>query len=135
MHTVKLDLKRGLVLVDSAPVAVDEKGVLVGYIAKLCSPPIQTDDGCTQYRLLRKINVCGKSANGVVEVGEGRVCAVTFLFDSIEFFDSSVLESKVLKACEKSLNIKFMSNHPSTAFLDCCEGGQVLFFMMLSKAI
>jgi hypothetical protein len=127
MHTVKLDLKHGLVLVDSAPIAVDEQGVLAGSIAKLCSPPIQTDEGRTQYRLSRKASVCGKSADGVIEVGEGRVCAVTFLFDLIEFFESSVLESKVLKACEKSLNLNFMSNHPSTAFLDC-EWGQAIFF-------
>jgi hypothetical protein len=127
MHTVKLDLKHGLVFVDSAPIAVDEKGVLAGSIAKLCSPPIQTDEGRTQYRLLRKASVFGKSADGVIEVGEGRVCAVTFLFDLIEFFESSVLESKVLKACEKSLNLNFMSNHPSTAFLDC-EWGQAIFF-------
>jgi hypothetical protein len=128
MHTVKLDLKHGLVLIDSAPIAVDEKGVLAGSIAKLCSPPLQTDEGRTQYRLLRKASVCGKSADGVIEVGEGRVCAVTFLFDLIEFFESSILESKVLKACEKSLNLNFMSNHPSTAFLDPCEWGQAIFF-------
>lgn len=123
MHAVKLDLKHGLVFVDSAPIAVDEQGVLAGPIAKLCSPPIQTDEGRTQYRLSRKTSVCGKSADGVIEVGEGRVSAVTFLFDLIEFFESSVLESKVLKACEKSLNLNFISNHSSTAFLDSCEWG------------
>ena len=128
MHTVKLDFKRGLVFIDSIPIAVDEKGVLAGSIAKLCSPPIQTDEGRTQYHLLRTVSVCGKSADGVIEVGEGQVWGVTFLFDLIEFFESSVLESKVLKACEKSLNIKFVSSHPSTAFLDSCEWGQATFF-------
>jgi len=128
MHIIKFDLKRGSASIDSAPIAVDEKGVLAGPIAKLCSPPIQTDEGRTQYRLLRKLNVFGKSADGVIEVGEGRVCAVTFLFDLIEFFESSVLESKVLKACDKSLNLNFISNHPSTAFLDSCDWGQAMFF-------
>jgi hypothetical protein len=128
MHIIKFDLKRGSTSVDSTPIAIDEKGVLAGSIAKLCSPPIKTDDGRKQYRLLRKSNVCGKSADGVIEVGEGRVCAVTFLFDLIEFFESSVLDSKVLKACEQSLNIKFTSNHPSTAFLGSCEWGQAIFF-------
>ncbi|MFS2022343.1 hypothetical protein [Massilia sp. CT11-137] len=128
MHTVKLDLKHGLVLVDSAPIKVGKNGVLSGSITKLCSLPIHTDEGRTRYRLLKKAGVCGKSADGVIEVAEGRVCAVTFLFDLIEFFESSVLESKVLKKFEKSLNLNFMSNHPSTAFLDCCEWGQVIFF-------
>lgn len=118
MHIIKFDLKSGLASVDSAPIVVDEKGVLADSIEKLCSPPTQADEGRTQYRLLRKASVCGKSADGVIEVGEGRVCAVTLLFDLIEFFESSVLESKVLKACEKSLNLNFISNHPSTAFLD-----------------
>jgi len=97
MHIIKFDLKHGSASVDSASIAVDEKGVLAGSVAKLCSPPIQTDEGRAQYRLLRKASVCGKSADGVIEVGEGRVCAATFLFDLIEFLESSILESKVLK--------------------------------------
>ncbi|WP_413671986.1 hypothetical protein ACEN9H_21360 [Massilia cellulosiltytica] len=128
MHTIKLDLKQGSVSVDSALIVVDGKGVLAESIAKICSPPVQTDEGRTQYRLLRKTSVCGKSADSVIEVGEGRVCAVTFLFDFIEFFASSVLESKALKACEKSLNLHFISNHPSTACLASCEWGQAIFF-------
>ncbi|MFS2015685.1 hypothetical protein ACEN88_03795 [Massilia sp. CT11-108] len=128
MHTVKLDLKHGLILVDSSSITVDEKGVLAGSIAKLCSPPIQTDEGRTQYRLLKKVSVCGKSADSVIEVGEGKICAVTFLFDLIEFFESSILESKVLKACEKTLNLKFLSNHPSEAFFKSSEWGRATFF-------
>lgn len=128
MHNVKLDLNHGLVFLDSAPIAVDEKGALAGSIAKLCLPPIQTDEGRTQYRLERKASVCGKSADCVIEVEEGRVCTVTFLFDLIEFFESSILESKVLKACEKYLKEHFISNHPSTAFLDFCERGKAIFF-------
>jgi hypothetical protein len=128
MHTIRLDLKQGSASVDSAPIVVDEKGVLIESIAKICSPPTQTDEGRRQYRLLRKASICGKSADGVIEVEEGRVCAITFLFDLIEFFESSVLESKLLKACEKSLNVHFVSNHPSTASLGSCEWGQVIFF-------
>lgn len=128
MHPVKLDLKNGLVLIDSTPIVVNEKGVLADSIAKLCSPPIQTKEGRTQYRLLRKSIVSGKSADGVIEVEEGRVYAVTFLFDLIEFLDSSVLESKVLKACEKSFDLDFVSDHPSTAFLESWEWGHAVFF-------
>jgi len=128
MHAIKLDLRHGLVFVDSAPITVDEQGVLAGPIAKPCSPPIHTDEDRTQYRLSRKTSVCGKSADGMIEVGEKRVSAVTFLFDLIEVFDSSAPESKVLKACEKSLNVSLIRNHPSTAFLDSCEWGQVVFF-------
>ena len=64
----------------------------------------------------------------MIEVGEGQVCVVTFLFDLIEFFESNILESKVMKACEEALKVNFTGNHPSTAFLDSCEWGQVVFF-------
>lgn len=128
MHIIKFDLKHGSASVDSVPIAVDEKGILAGSVAKLCSPPIRTDERRTQYRLLRKVNVCGKSANGVIELEEVRVCAVTFLFDLIEFFESSILESKIIKACEKALNLKFISNDPSNAFLEPCEWGSAVFF-------
>jgi hypothetical protein len=128
MNTANLDLKKGRVLINSGAIAINEKSAVVGSIEKLCSSPIQKDEGRTQYRLSRKVSVCGKSAEGVIEVREGRVYAVTFLFDLIEFFESSILESKIIKACEKSLDINFISNHPSEAFLDCCEWGQVIFF-------
>ncbi|WP_306391631.1 hypothetical protein [Telluria beijingensis] len=128
MQTIKLDLEHGSVFVDSLPIKVDEDGILAGSILGLCSPPIDTDTGSTQYRLLRKVSIFGKPASVVIEIGAGRVCAIAFLFDLIEFFESSVLESKILKACEKSLNASFISNHPSTAFLDIYEWGKLTFF-------
>lgn len=45
MHIIKLDLKHGSAFVDTTPIAVDEKGAFTKPIAKLCSPPIQTDEG------------------------------------------------------------------------------------------
>lgn len=128
MHTAKLNLKHGLISINSTPIAADEKGALTESIARLCSPPTRTDEGQTQYRSLKKISIFGRSADIVIKVDNGVVCAITFLFDFIEFFESSVLESKILKACEKSLNVKFISDHPSTAFLEPCEWGHAIFF-------
>lgn len=128
MHIVKLDLKHGLAFIDSSPIKLDGNGGLVGSIAKLCSPPIHTNQRKIRYHLLRKVSVYGQSADGVIEVGQGREFSVTFLFDLIEFFESSILESKVIKACEKSLNLQFISTHPSAAFLDSCEWGSAIFF-------
>lgn len=128
MHTINLDLKHGSVSVDSEPIELDETNVIAGPIAKLCSSPIYITQGQARYHFLRKVSVCGKSANCVIEIGEGRSFSVAFLFDLIEFFEFNVLESKILKACEKSSNVKFASNHPSTAVLDSCEWGQARFF-------
>lgn len=128
MHIIKLDLKHGLASINSAAVEVDEKGILVGSIAKLSSPPIHTNQERTRYHIIGKVSVCGQSANCVIEVEDGTKLSITFLFDLIEFFESSILESKVIKACEKALNLKFISNHPSNAFLDQCEWGNAVFF-------
>jgi hypothetical protein len=128
MHIIKLDLKHGLVSVNSAAVEVGENGILIDSIAKLCSPPIHTNQGRTRYHIIGKVSVCGQSANCVIEVEDGREFSITFLFDLIEFFESSILESKIIKACEKALNLKFISNHPSNAFLDPCEWGSAVFF-------
>lgn len=127
MHIIKLDLNQGSVYVDSVPIEVHEKDMLIGSIAKLCSPPTATTAGRTRYRLSKKISIFGQSADGVIEVADGMVFSVTFLFDLIEFFESTILESKIIKAFEKSLNLKFVSDHPSTAFLDPCEWGSVIF--------
>jgi hypothetical protein len=126
MFTIKLNLKQGLILVNSAPLMVDDTGVLNESIANICAPPIESNEGSTQYRLTGKAVVCGGSVDCLIRVSEGRVSAITFLFDLIEFFESSILESKILKSCEKSSEVKFMSDHPSTAFLDC-DWGRAVF--------
>lgn len=128
MHTIKLNLKHGSASINSALIEVDINSVLVNSIAKLCSPPNYTINRRTYYNLLTKVSICGQSADGMIEIGEGRAFTLTFLFDLIEFFASSILESKVIKACEKSLNLRFSSNHPSTAFLSPCEWGSAIFF-------
>jgi hypothetical protein len=128
MNFVKLDLKNGLIFLDSAPIVVDDKGALADSIAKLCSPPAHTNSGLLRYHLLRKVSVCGKGADCVIEVDEKRLNTITFLFEFIEFFESNVLESKVLRACEKSLNVTFLSNHPTTAISGPYEWGQAQFF-------
>ncbi|MFB9286849.1 hypothetical protein ACFFTM_00590 [Pseudoduganella plicata] len=128
MYTAKLDLQNGLIFVNSAPIVVDENGILVTSITKLCSPPFEAAEGRTCYRLLHKVSIFGRSADLVIEVGQRMVCAVAFLFDYIEFFESSILESKTLKAFEKSLNVKFLSDHPSTAILEFSKWGQAKFF-------
>jgi hypothetical protein len=127
MHIIKLNLDQGSIYVDSAPIEINEKGVLIGPIAKLCSPPINTNQGRTRYRLLKKISVCGQSADCIIEAGDVRAFSIFFLFYLIEFFESSILESKIIRAFEKSSNLKFMSNHPSSAFLDSCKWGATIF--------
>lgn len=128
MHIIKLDLKHGLAFIDSAAIEVDEKGALVDSVANLCSPPTHTIRGRTRYRIIGKVSICGQSADCVIEVEKGTEFSVTFLFDLIEFFESSIFESRVIKAFEKDLGLKFISNHPSTAFLDPCEWGNATFF-------
>lgn len=128
MHNIKLDLNNGSAYVDSIPVSVREKGILIDSIAKQCSPPIHTPQGRIRYHILGKVSVCGQLADSVIETGDGMAFSVTFLFDLSEFFKSSVLESKIIKIFEKSFNVKFISSHPSTAFLDSCKWGSANFF-------
>jgi len=128
MHIAKLNLNICAVFIDSEPVEVDENGLLVASVAKLCSPPAHLDSGRTRYHFLRKISICGKSADGLIEVEKGDAFSIIFLFDLIEFFEVSILESKIIKVCEKSWNVKFMSSHPSKAFLDFCGRGNAVFF-------
>ena len=128
MNTIKLDLNNGSAYVNSIPISIHENGTLIDSIAKLCSPPIHTAQGRCRYRMLRKVSVCGQLADSVIETGDRIAFAVSFLFDLSEFFESSVLESKIIKAFEKSFNLKFISSHPSTAFLDSCKWGSANFF-------
>lgn len=127
MHTIKLDLTHGSIYINSTPIEANDQCILIDPIAKLCAPPMHRNQGQTRYRLLKKTSICGQSANCVIEVSDTAEFSVTFLFDFIEFFASSILESKIIRAFEKSLKLKFTSNHPSTAFLDSCKWGSAIF--------
>lgn len=127
MQTVKLDLNQGIVFLDSIPITTDEKGILAEAIAKLCSPPTQPGKALTQYRLSKKTNLFGQSCECIFEINNSKISSVTFLFDLIEFFESSILESKILRACEKSSGMKFISDHPSKAFFNSQEWGSAIF--------
>lgn len=127
MHMVSLDFTNGTVSVDSAIIEVDGTNALARSIARLCSPPLPTDQGLIRYRLLEKVSVGGKAADAMIEVGQKNTLILTFLFDFMEFFETSVLESKILKVCEKSSGLKFVAHHPSIAYLEPCEWGSVLF--------
>jgi hypothetical protein len=39
----------------------------------------------------------------------------------------------VLKACEKFFKSKFITSHPSTAFLGSCEWGHAIFFYVAKQ--
>jgi hypothetical protein len=93
MNIVQVDLIHGSVSIGSTPVEIGINGALVSSIAKLCATPTQTNRGYTCYRLLRKISVCGNPTDGVIEAGTQREISVIFLFDLIEFFESSIFES------------------------------------------
>lgn len=127
MHIVKVDARQGWASIDSTRIELDEAGKLVAAIATLCSRPILTSQEPTRYRIVRKVSVCGYSADAEIGTRDGRAFSLHFLFDLVYFFTLSILESKVLKACEKSWKVKFRSDSPSTAFLDSCEWGSARF--------
>jgi len=127
MQTVKLDLMIGLVTVSSSPITIDKHNLLNKAIVKLCAPPVEKNGHTKTYSVLEKTVICGKSAECKIKECDGTVTSIIFLFDFIEFFESSVLESKILKSCEKSSDVKFKSDHPTTAYLNR-DWGQAIFF-------
>lgn len=128
MHTVKLDLISGRVLINSIPITTNDKGELSTPIKELCSPPTTTKEGGLRFQLLSKVSILGKPAEGVIEIRSEKLCAIAFLFEKIEFFKKTILESKTIKSCEKSSKVKFLSDHPTTAFSPPREWGQAIFF-------
>ncbi len=125
MHIIKIDCNNGIISIDSVPLTVGNNGTLGRAIVSLCSAPIHMGEKHTRYRLADKASILGNSADVVIDICERR-CTAIFLFDFVEFFQTSILESKILRTLKKSLKTKFLSNHPSTAILDC-EWGQARF--------
>lgn len=135
MHIIQLDLQHGLGSIDSSPIELCRNGLLVDSIAKLCSPASHVSPDLARYCLLRKVSVCGHWADCVIEVEEGRTISITFLFDLVEFFGSSILESKTVRTCEKSWKLNFQSATQALPSWPPANGAELYFFMIRSKVI
>jgi hypothetical protein len=127
MLLVSLHFKDCGIFIDSRPIIFGKK-FFPDAIENLCSAKIHQDKFRIRYKFLQKFNICGNSADGVIDVEEDCSIVFTFLFDLIEFFDCSILQSKIVKKCESFAGVKFISNHPSSASLDSCDWGHVTFF-------
>ena len=127
MLLVSLHLKDCGIFIDSRPIIFGGK-FFPNTIENLCSTKIHQDKFRVRYKFLQKFNICGNSADGVIDIEEDCSIVFTFLFDLIEFFNYSIIESKIVKKCESFLGVKFISNHPSSASLDSCDWGHVTFF-------
>lgn len=74
---IKFDFEHASVSIDSLPVEVGDNCSLIESIAKSCSPPIHVNHERTRYNLLGKLNVCGHSADGVIQVDAGKTFSMT----------------------------------------------------------
>lgn len=81
----------------------------------------------TRYRLARPVSFCGFVAECVADVGGGQLACVALHFDLIQFFDRTVLESKILTAVERKSGLRASSVHPTSARLEPCLWGSAEF--------
>jgi len=100
MLLVRLDLKDCAIFIDSRPI-IFGKNFFPNTFENLCLTQIHQDKFRTRYKSLQKFNICGNSADGVIDIEEDSSIFFTFLFDLIEFFDCSILESKIVKKMRK----------------------------------
>lgn len=124
---IKIDWSAGVVYAGPSAIQLDSSGALSPAVASLCRPPETTLQGKARYRFSRKVSLLGRAADCVVDVARGKVDRVTLLFELIEFFDASVMESKIVKAVEADANARFANPHPAVAVLESLPWGEARF--------
>jgi len=72
------------------------KKIFHSAIENRCSAPIQQDNFRIRYKFLQKINIFGNLADGLIDFEKDRWVSFIFLFDLVEFFDLSILESRII---------------------------------------
>lgn len=117
MHVIHIDLRVGKVEVDSLPITVNENGEFNFELNKLNSEIFEFEDR-GRYSLIDRVSLYGYTAKVIIEIATGKLASMTLLFDLNKFFKSSLLESKIIEACERSSKVKFVSNYPSFAVLE-----------------
>ena len=91
----------------------------------MCTHGEPTRDGATRYRLSNQVSVHGFAAECALDVSHGRLRSIGF--QRIEFFDRSILESKIIKTMEKKCGLSFLSRHAAAAVLPARPWGKAEF--------
>jgi hypothetical protein len=125
--SISIDWQNGAVSVDQVPITLDGGGTSLSPVRTFAKPGKVLPSGITRYRSAQKASVCGFVADIVVDVKDGALVSIALLFELIEFFDRSILESKILKAIEKKSGLRANSSHPAVALLEPCPWGKAEF--------
>lgn len=125
--SIRIDWHNGSVSLEHLAITLDSNGGLDSAVQAICLRPELLSSGVTRYRLARKVSVCGFVADCVIDILQGKLSCIALLFDVIQFFDQTILESKVVKAIEKKSGLHAVSAHPSSACLDPCPWGKAEF--------
>ena len=124
---IKIDWEGGFVRVADKLLTTDGAGTLSPDILRMCAHGELTRDGVTRYCLSNAVSVHGFAAECVLDVSHGRLRSMGLLFQHMEFFDRSILESKIIKAMEKNCGLSFLSRHPAAAVLPARPWGKAEF--------
>jgi hypothetical protein len=125
--SIGIDWLTGTVSVDQLPVVLGSDGRSLSPARAFATPVDVMSSGIARYRSAQKANICGFAADLVTDVKDKKLVSIALLFDLIQFFDRSILESKILRAIEKKSGLRTNSSHPATARLEQCHWGSAEF--------
>lgn len=124
---IKFDFSDGSVFIESQKIDVGSFGKLSFPASK--SRPISNSlkGNEKEWHFNRTFTTLSATGSLVVRGTPEKISSICFLFDEINFFGNSILESKIIKRFEKKYDIKVVSSHPSIAEIGPFYWGKAWF--------
>lgn len=124
---IKFDFSDGSVFIESQKIDVDSLG-------KLSSPVFESrqilnslKENVREWHCNRTFTTLSATGSLVVTSGQNNISSICFLFNEINFFERSILESKIIQRFEKKYSINVVSSHPSRAEIGSFYWGGACF--------
>jgi hypothetical protein len=132
---MRIDWECGSASINGRPIELDSQNQIAPPLKGLFSSGTRTLSGKTRFRSVKEGNYLGFATDVSVDVEGKRIEAIALLFRRIEFFEASILESKIVQAVQQDSGRDWVSDHPAKANLQWPLGAAPNSRMTLSRVI
>ncbi|MCU6432910.1 hypothetical protein LPB67_03855 [Undibacterium sp. Jales W-56] len=124
---IKFDFSDGSVFIESQKINVDSLGKSSFPVSESRSISNSMKGNEKEWHFNQAFTTLSTTGSLVVRGTQEKISSICFLFDEINFFESSILESKIIKRFENKYDIKVISSHPSIAEIGSFYWGKAWF--------
>ena len=125
---VTFDFSSGDVLIEKVRISIDTSCEILPNLNGGFMALDEPDKIKRSFQSRQKFTTLSAEASLVVDVTAGKIASICILFDEINFFEKSILESKIIRRFEKKYGISVKIRSPSVGEIGNFAWGSAAFW-------